>query len=204
MESIIPPPTYLFPKWTTILEVLPPISRAFFPPPRTHFHPFLNGPRLTGRSASATKTLSPMHGGSSSWDSYACLSFGPSIASTSGPSFAISIRTPASAVLPFCINYRYTFRKLPCKSTNQHRSSSSSYSYYVCACEYYGVPSLKKSRRLLSTDLVGSAIGFIMFTVILSSWALTFAFGGERLFGHVWEELVMYNVADKYGLTGWI
>ncbi|KAL6588163.1 hypothetical protein OROMI_001141 [Orobanche minor] len=51
-------------------------------------------------------------------------------------------------------------------------------------------------------NLVGSAIGFFTFMVILCSWALTFAIGGERLFGHVWEELVMYNVADKYGLTG--
>ncbi|KAL3651893.1 hypothetical protein CASFOL_004895 [Castilleja foliolosa] len=52
--------------------------------------------------------------------------------------------------------------------------------------------------------LIGSAIGFLMFSVVLSTWAFTFAIGGERLFGHVWEELVMYNVADKYGLTGWI
>ncbi|KAK6152985.1 hypothetical protein DH2020_012624 [Rehmannia glutinosa] len=59
-------------------------------------------------------------------------------------------------------------------------------------------------RRLLSADLFGSAIGFLLFTAILSSWALTFGIGGERLFGHVWQELVMYNVADKYGLTGWM
>lgn len=58
--------------------------------------------------------------------------------------------------------------------------------------------------QLLSTDLVGSAIGLLLFTTVLSSWALTFAIGGERLFGHVWGELVMYNVAEKYGLTGWI
>ncbi|XP_020600298.1 probable gamma-secretase subunit PEN-2 [Phalaenopsis equestris] len=51
--------------------------------------------------------------------------------------------------------------------------------------------------------VVGSAIGFLIFTVLLSSWALTFAIGGVRLFGPVWEGLVMYNVADKFGLTGW-
>lgn len=38
---------------------------------------------------------------------------------------------------------------------------------------------------------------------IISSWALTFSIGGERLFGPVWDKLVMYNLADKLGLTGW-
>ena len=53
-------------------------------------------------------------------------------------------------------------------------------------------------------DVVGSAIGFVVFTVLLTSWALTFAIGGEHLFGHAWDQLVMYNLADRYGLTGWI
>lgn len=52
-------------------------------------------------------------------------------------------------------------------------------------------------------DVVGSAIGFVIFTVLLFSWALTFAIGGERLFGPLWGQLVMYNVADRLGLTGW-
>ncbi|KAF6167167.1 hypothetical protein GIB67_029805 [Kingdonia uniflora] len=50
-------------------------------------------------------------------------------------------------------------------------------------------------------DVVGSAIGFTTFNVLLSAWALTFAIGGERLFGPVWGRLVMYNVADRLGLT---
>ncbi|KAK4358695.1 hypothetical protein RND71_020924 [Anisodus tanguticus] len=52
--------------------------------------------------------------------------------------------------------------------------------------------------------VVGSSIGFMVFTVVLSTWALTFSIGGERLFGHAWDKLVMYNVAEKYGLTGLI
>ncbi|TYH20446.1 hypothetical protein ES288_A05G430200v1 [Gossypium darwinii] len=52
-------------------------------------------------------------------------------------------------------------------------------------------------------DVVSSAIGFSVFSVILSSWALTFAIGGEHLFGSTWDQLVMYNVADRLGLTGW-
>lgn len=52
-------------------------------------------------------------------------------------------------------------------------------------------------------DVVGSAIGFSVFTVLLGSWALTFAVGGESLFGSNWDKLVMYNVAEKIGLTGW-
>ncbi|KAK6128380.1 hypothetical protein DH2020_037856 [Rehmannia glutinosa] len=65
-------------------------------------------------------------------------------------------------------------------------------------------PNSHHSHPDLRRYLFGSAIGFLLFTAILSSWALTFGIGGERLFGHVWQELVMYNVADKYGLTGWM
>ena len=52
-------------------------------------------------------------------------------------------------------------------------------------------------------DVVGSAVGFAVFSALLCSWALTFAIGGERLFGPVWDQLVMYNLADRLGLTGW-
>ena len=58
--------------------------------------------------------------------------------------------------------------------------------------------------QFCGVDIVRSAIAFSVFTAILGSWAITFIVGGERLFGHTWDELVMYNVADKYGLTGWI
>ncbi|KAI4317101.1 hypothetical protein L6164_025006 [Bauhinia variegata] len=51
--------------------------------------------------------------------------------------------------------------------------------------------------------VVGSAIGFTVFTALLCSWTLTFAIGGEHLFGSVWDQLVMYNLADRLGLTGW-
>ncbi|CAA2982279.1 probable gamma-secretase subunit PEN-2 [Olea europaea var. sylvestris] len=49
--------------------------------------------------------------------------------------------------------------------------------------------------------VVGSAIGFLVFALILSSWSVTFMIGGNQLFGPVWDKLVMYNVADRYGLT---
>ncbi|KAK2985881.1 hypothetical protein RJ640_008705 [Escallonia rubra] len=58
-----------------------------------------------------------------------------------------------------------------------------------------------EALEYLCRNVVRSAIGFTVFTVLLGSWALTFAIGGERLLGHVWNELVMYNFADKYGLT---
>ncbi|XP_078434161.1 gamma-secretase subunit [Wolffia australiana] len=51
--------------------------------------------------------------------------------------------------------------------------------------------------------IVRSAIGFFIFTAVLASWSLTFAMGGERLFGPMWNNLVMYNVADRLGLTSW-
>ncbi|KAE9604170.1 putative gamma-secretase aspartyl protease complex, presenilin enhancer-2 subunit [Lupinus albus] len=56
---------------------------------------------------------------------------------------------------------------------------------------------------VLSLDVVRSAFGFIVFTALLCSWALTFSVGGERLFGPVWDQLVMYNLADRLGLTTW-
>ncbi|KAM0939832.1 putative gamma-secretase aspartyl protease complex, presenilin enhancer-2 subunit [Dioscorea sansibarensis] len=56
---------------------------------------------------------------------------------------------------------------------------------------------------LLRPYVLRSAIGFTLFTVLLSIWAFTFMIGGKSLFGSVWDDIVMYNVADKLGLTGW-
>ncbi|XP_057492782.1 probable gamma-secretase subunit PEN-2 [Actinidia eriantha] len=71
---------------------------------------------------------------------------------------------------------------------------------------FYFWPVLRQSRSFLHIRpyVVGSAVGFAVFAVLLSSWALTFSIGGERLFGHVWGDIVMYNVAERFGLTGWI
>ncbi|XAR62350.1 hypothetical protein NMG60_11017078 [Bertholletia excelsa] len=71
---------------------------------------------------------------------------------------------------------------------------------------FYFWPVLRHSHSFprIRRYVFGSAIGFTVFAALLSSWALTFAIGGEHLFGHVWDELVMYNVAEKFGLTGWI
>ncbi|KAG6682778.1 hypothetical protein I3842_13G159700 [Carya illinoinensis] len=51
--------------------------------------------------------------------------------------------------------------------------------------------------------VVRSVVGLAIFIAILSSWALTFAIGGERLLGPVWDQLVMYNLAERLGFTGW-
>ncbi|KAL9663846.1 hypothetical protein QQ045_019238 [Rhodiola kirilowii] len=70
---------------------------------------------------------------------------------------------------------------------------------------YYFWPVLRNSRSFppIRPYVIGSAVGFATFTVLLTSWALTFAIGGEQLFGSNWDKLVMYNVAEKIGLTGW-
>ncbi|PON81988.1 Gamma-secretase aspartyl protease complex, presenilin enhancer-2 subunit [Trema orientale] len=70
---------------------------------------------------------------------------------------------------------------------------------------FYFWPVLRHSRSFPSIYhyIVRSAIGFTVFTALLSSWALTFSIGGERLFGPVWDQLVMYNLADRLGLTNW-
>ncbi|XP_022013043.2 probable gamma-secretase subunit PEN-2 [Helianthus annuus] len=69
---------------------------------------------------------------------------------------------------------------------------------------YYFWPVLRHSTSFprIRPYVVGSAIGLTVFSAMLASWSLTFTIGGERLFGHTWDELVMYNVADRYGLTG--
>ncbi|CAN8256802.1 unnamed protein product [Cochlearia groenlandica] len=69
---------------------------------------------------------------------------------------------------------------------------------------FYFWPVLRHSRAFPRTRnyVVRSAIGFSVFTAILSVWALTFAIGGEKLFGPVWDKLVMYNLADRLGLSG--
>ncbi|XP_057971280.1 probable gamma-secretase subunit PEN-2 [Malania oleifera] len=70
---------------------------------------------------------------------------------------------------------------------------------------FYFWPVLRHSRSFpyIRPYVLGSAVGFVVFTTLLSSWALTFAIGGEHLLGPVWDRLVMYNVADRLGLTGW-
>ncbi|KAL4183778.1 hypothetical protein AMTRI_Chr11g156810 [Amborella trichopoda] len=70
---------------------------------------------------------------------------------------------------------------------------------------FYFWPVLTRSSSFprLRPYVLGSAIGFAVFMVLLCLWALTFAIGGERLFGPIWQHLVMYNVANTFGLTSW-
>ncbi|KAJ0260695.1 gamma-secretase subunit PEN-2 [Hirschfeldia incana] len=69
---------------------------------------------------------------------------------------------------------------------------------------FYFWPVLRHSRAFpqIRNHVVRSAIGFSVFTALLLAWALTFSLGGEELFGPVWDKLVMYNVADRLGLSG--
>ncbi|WOL14232.1 hypothetical protein Cni_G23012 [Canna indica] len=71
-------------------------------------------------------------------------------------------------------------------------------------CCYFW-PVLRKSHPSprVRPYVMRSAIGFTIFAVVLATWSLTFIIGGERLFGPIWNDLVMYNLADKLGLTGW-
>ncbi|KAL5754111.1 hypothetical protein ACOSP7_022331 [Xanthoceras sorbifolium] len=69
---------------------------------------------------------------------------------------------------------------------------------------FYFWPVLRHSRSFprIRRYVAGSAVGLTIFSALLSSWALTFAIGGEGLFGPVWDKLVMFNLADTLGLTG--
>lgn len=50
-----------------------------------------------------------------------------------------------------------------------------------------------------AADVVKSAIGFLVYGSLLLAWGLTFAYGGEKLFGDSWKYLAVYNIADKIG-----
>lgn len=47
-------------------------------------------------------------------------------------------------------------------------------------------------------DVVKSGVGFLVCTGVLLAWALTFAIGGDSLFGDSWRHLSVYDIADKY------
>ncbi|RDX87289.1 GDP-mannose transporter GONST1 [Mucuna pruriens] len=68
---------------------------------------------------------------------------------------------------------------------------------------FYFWPVLRHSHSFPRIHVVRSAVGFAVFSTVLCSWALTFAIGREHLFGPVWDQLVMYNLADRLGLTSW-
>ncbi|KAK2656216.1 hypothetical protein Ddye_009268 [Dipteronia dyeriana] len=70
---------------------------------------------------------------------------------------------------------------------------------------FYFWPVLRHPRSFppIRRYVLGSAVGLAVFSALLCSWALTFVIGGERLFGPVWDKLVLYNLADTIGLTGW-
>ena len=51
------------------------------------------------------------------------------------------------------------------------------------------------------SDVLRSAIGFVVFTSVLLIWAFTFAIGGKNLFGPSWENLALYRLADNFDLT---
>lgn len=72
-----------------------------------------------------------------------------------------------------------------------------------CPCPVINANWVNMLTERFLLDVLGSAIGFTAFTILLCSWALIFAIGGESLFGNTWNQLVMYNLADKWGLTGW-
>lgn len=47
-------------------------------------------------------------------------------------------------------------------------------------------------------DVIKSGIGFLVCGSLLLAWALTFAYGGEELFGASWKSLAVYDIAEKY------
>ncbi|KAI5080371.1 hypothetical protein GOP47_0005850 [Adiantum capillus-veneris] len=67
---------------------------------------------------------------------------------------------------------------------------------------FYFWPVLRYHHRspdpLLRSYIVRSAVGFVVCSSLLLTWALTFAIGRERLLGSSWESLAVYELADKF------
>ncbi|MCO5574949.1 hypothetical protein L7F22_028744 [Adiantum nelumboides] len=67
---------------------------------------------------------------------------------------------------------------------------------------FYFWPVLRHHHRspdpLLRSYIVRSAVGFLVYSMLLLTWALTFAIGQERLFGSSWKNLAVYDLADKF------
>ena len=93
---------------------------------------------------------------------------------------------------------------LNCKSDYEQYCHKMFHHRYCCSLWLILLYFLKVHSFAVFADVVRSAIGFTIFTILLSSWALTFSIGGKQLFGPVWDKLVMYNVADELGSTGWM
>uniref|UniRef100_A0A0D9VAK1 Gamma-secretase subunit PEN-2 n=1 Tax=Leersia perrieri TaxID=77586 RepID=A0A0D9VAK1_9ORYZ len=77
----------------------------------------------------------------------------------------------------------------------------------INCCYFWPVlrsPSSSDAFSRIHPYVLRSAVGFTIFSVVLLTWATTFIIGGERLFGPGWNDLVMYNVADKLGISGFM
>lgn len=69
---------------------------------------------------------------------------------------------------------------------------------------FYFWPVLRHPRPdpVLRSYIVRSAIGFSVYTSLLLMWALTYAIGGEQLFGSSWKNLSVYEIADSFDFMG--
>ncbi|KAJ7522499.1 hypothetical protein O6H91_18G014500 [Diphasiastrum complanatum] len=71
---------------------------------------------------------------------------------------------------------------------------------------FYFWPILRHRRYLdpvVRPYVLWSGVGFMIYSTLLLSWALTFSMGGEKVFGPVWKQLAVYDIADKFELTGY-
>jgi presenilin enhancer 2 len=71
--------------------------------------------------------------------------------------------------------------------------------WFVNCFYFWPVLQHREAEPLIRRYVVKSGIGYMLFSVVLLAWALTFAFGGEHVFGSYWKHLAIYNIDDKYG-----
>ncbi|CAK9231382.1 unnamed protein product [Sphagnum troendelagicum] len=71
--------------------------------------------------------------------------------------------------------------------------------WFVNCFYFWPVLQHREAEPLIRRYVVKSGIGCVLFSVVLLAWALTFAFGGERLFGSYWKHLAIFDIDDKYG-----
>lgn len=74
--------------------------------------------------------------------------------------------------------------------------------WFVSCFYFWPILVHRQSDTEIRQYVVKSGIGFVICTIVLLSWAITFAKGGQQLFGSIWGHLAVYDVADRLELNG--
>ncbi|KAL3701545.1 hypothetical protein R1sor_019567 [Riccia sorocarpa] len=73
--------------------------------------------------------------------------------------------------------------------------------WFVNCFYFWPVLRQRESDPLIRPYVLWSGVGCLTMTVALLAWSLTFAIGGEDVFGSSWRYFAVYDIADKYSMV---